>query len=353
MEGEMTSTPSKAVKLLNFTVDIYEQNNTKSEHGKLSTENILIIIIQLVLMISIIIGNSLVILAVIKFRNLRSVLYRFVASLAFADILVATVIPVNMLRHAEPIFNRNQRICLAVYGTSTVSFAASVFHLFCIAIDRCIALNNPLKYQTIMAGKSYKFIAVIWIVSIAVGIVPAFVSRRWEDNPKCTMQRVLDSTYMFVLCIIIIAIAVAMLVMYAQLFYVVQSHLNRTNIRNAQISCGTVSKIKKDAKAAKVLATVLLTFLICWMPFVSVVIVIYLGKTDTANKEYKTVSYFLAVFNSCLNPLIYAWMSKGMRAAFKTLLRLDRRSQTTDITDVANGNGAPGSLDLREEGEPL
>jgi hypothetical protein len=352
MEGQSSRTTSKSIILLNFTVDIYEPNKTGLENGELKTENILIIIVQLILMIAIIIGNSLVILAVIKFRNLRSVLYRFVASLALADILVAIVIPANMLRHAEPKFNRNHHICLAVYGTSAVSFSASVIHLLCIAVDRCIAINNPLKYQSIMAGKSYKFIVVIWIVSIAVGIIPAFGIHRWQDNSKCTIQRVLDSTYMFVLCIVIIAIAVAMLAMYAEMFYIVQCYLNRTCIQNAQVGGGAVTKMKKDAKAAKVLATVLLTFLICWMPFVSVIIVIYLGKTDVANKEYKTVSYFLAVFNSCLNPIIYAWMSKGMRAAFKTLLHINKRTQNTTVTDIPNENGTPTSLDLQEEEEP-
>jgi hypothetical protein len=63
------------------------------------------------------------------------------------------------------------------------------------------------------------------------------------------------------------------------------------------------------------------SFSLCWMPYVVVVCT----QTATMNKEHSQILYksvfSLAMANSGINPVIYAWKNTGFRRAFLRLLR--------------------------------
>lgn len=92
---------------------------------------------------------------------------------------------------------------------------------------------------------------------------------------------------------------------------------------------------------------VLGSFSICWMPFV----VVACAQTLPVVKLHNPIAYrltsSLAMSNSGINPLIYAWKNAGFRAAFVKLLRCKRPD-----TSEYRGSPAPerkmGSVALRE-----
>lgn len=60
-------------------------------------------------------------------------------------------------------------------------------------------------------------------------------------------------------------------------------------------------------------------FSICWLPYF--VVVIFIRILDfTPNPAYE-LAFTLAMANSGINPLIYAWKNKGIRKAFIRLLQ--------------------------------
>lgn len=92
---------------------------------------------------------------------------------------------------------------------------------------------------------------------------------------------------------------------------------------------------------------VLGSFSICWMPFV----VVACAQTQPIRPLHNPILYrltsSLAMSNSGINPLIYAWKNAGFRAAFAKLLRCKRPD-----TSEYRGSPAPerkrGSVALRE-----
>lgn len=65
-------------------------------------------------------------------------------------------------------------------------------------------------------------------------------------------------------------------------------------------------------------------FTICWLPYFVVACIrsFDLMSLDSTNTWYK-VTFALALANSGMNPLIYAWKNTSFRRAFQRILRLE------------------------------
>lgn len=89
------------------------------------------------------------------------------------------------------------------------------------------------------------------------------------------------------------------------------------------------------------------SFSICWMPFVVVACAQTLPVITLRSPIAYRLTSSLAMSNSGINPLIYAWKNAGFRAAFVKLLRCKRPD-----TSEYRGSPAPerkrGSVALRE-----
>lgn len=61
-------------------------------------------------------------------------------------------------------------------------------------------------------------------------------------------------------------------------------------------------------------------FSICWMPYFVVIIIIQLDDSIQSTLVYE-LAFRMALANSCMNPLIYAWKNSNFRKIFWCLLR--------------------------------
>ena len=78
------------------------------------------------------------------------------------------------------------------------------------------------------------------------------------------------------------------------------------------------------------LVAIVLLFLICWGPITINNLLVTFGTIDDLNqgilRPLRLIFFLLSYFNSCTNPIVYAFMSKHFRNTFKqTLFLLCRR----------------------------
>uniref|UniRef100_A0A9J7YRZ5 Melanocortin 3 receptor n=1 Tax=Cyprinus carpio carpio TaxID=630221 RepID=A0A9J7YRZ5_CYPCA len=165
--------------------------------------------------------NILVILAVVKNKNLHSPMYFFLCSLAAADMLVSVsnsletiVIAVlsSRLLVASDYFVRlmdnvfDSMIC--------ISLVASICNLLAIAIDRYVTIFYALRYHSIVTvRRALVAIAVIWLVCVVCGIVFIVYSE--------------SKTVIVCLITMFFAMLVLMATLYVHMFLLARLHVQR------------------------------------------------------------------------------------------------------------------------------
>ena len=75
-------------------------------------------------------------------------------------------------------------------------------------------------------------------------------------------------------------------------------------------------RIAKESKAAKKLAIVVGTFILCWLPFFIMYVLEAILPKDTMDPNLVNSITWLGYFNSAINPIIYAFLSVPFRTAF-------------------------------------
>ncbi|CAF3792739.1 unnamed protein product [Adineta steineri] len=126
-------------------------------------------------------GNLLVICAFYRTRRLQTVTNYFIASLAFADALVALfVLPLSILYfYRDWSWTLGLILCDLWVSSDVLLCTSSILNLTCISIDRYMAITRPLTYTAYRS----KFLArvmilLVWIVSIVITCPPIF---GWRD----------------------------------------------------------------------------------------------------------------------------------------------------------------------------
>jgi len=93
-------------------------------------------------------------------------------------------------------------------------------------------------------------------------------------------------------------------------------------------------------RVIKMLALLVLLFAICWLPIKLFFLVIVFNKemidfhTKTAYYVYVFtyfIAYFLSMFNSCINPIVYCFMSKSFRVSILRIIALSVQLSDTSI----------------------
>ena len=99
-------------------------------------------------------------------------------------------------------------------------------------------------------------------------------------------------------------------------------------LRNKK-SAPTISSTYKSAyenkqKASKVVVGVVLAFGMCWLPLQIELLVAYYGSPPQARwySVVRMISHCLAYTNSCINPIIYNYVSREFRESFRETMRI-------------------------------
>ncbi|CAF0823834.1 unnamed protein product [Adineta ricciae] len=134
--------------------------------------------------ISAFLGNLLVICAFFRTRRLQTVTNYFIASLAFADALVAIfVLPLSIYCYQrDRSWKLGLILCDLWVSSDVLLCTSSILNLACISVDRYMAITKPLTYTAYRS----KFLArvmilLVWIVSFVITCPPIF---GWRDKNR-------------------------------------------------------------------------------------------------------------------------------------------------------------------------
>ncbi|KAK3095468.1 hypothetical protein FSP39_015049 [Pinctada imbricata] len=314
-------------------------------------------VVMTTIMAAAVTGNLIVIISVMKFQKLRdSKTNQFIVSLAFADFLVAfLVMPFNASQEISGKWIFGREMC-DIFNSNDVLFStASILHLCCISVDRYIAIIHPLQYDRKMSTfRALLMLALTWIASILISYIPIQLQfytteehyTLLEENPElCIFQvnkiyAVVSSSISFwIPCTI-------MIFLYMRIYFAArrqEKHIRSNSIcshertGNSEALLNTTRnsrefsdrrKMKREHKAAKTLGIIMGAFVMCYLPFFSwYVSTTMCGSGCPYPRVLGSILFWIGYFNSCLNPVIYAYYNREFRTAFKRLLHI--HSHTT------------------------
>ncbi|XP_072006743.1 alpha-2Db adrenergic receptor-like [Engystomops pustulosus] len=201
----------------------------------------LIIIAVGSIILSTVIGNILVVLAIFTSRALRAPQNLFLVSLASADILVgALIIPFSLAKEVMGYWHFGNVWC-SMYLTLDILFCtSSIVHLCAISIDRYWSVTKAVRYNLKRTPKRIKsMIAIIWVVSAVISFPPLLKTNTHKEW-KCDLND--DTWYVLFSCTVSFFLpCIIMIFLYCRIYRVAKHRASTvSNLKNGLSGCHSV-----------------------------------------------------------------------------------------------------------------
>ncbi|KAG8435242.1 hypothetical protein GDO86_013262 [Hymenochirus boettgeri] len=320
------------------------------------------------LILSTLLGNTLVCLAVIKFRHLRSkVTNFFVISLAVSDLFVAMlVMPWKAVTEVAGYWLFGD-FCDTWVAFDIMCSTASILNLCIISLDRYWAIASPFRYERKMTQRvAFIMIGVAWTLSILISFIPVQLS--WHKSQEANKDfhainhtencdSSLNRTYAISSSLISFYIPVVIMIgTYTRIYRIAQTQIRRISsleraVEHAQSchpDCSNENSLKtsfrKETKVLKTLSIIMGVFVFCWLPFFVLNCMIpfcHIGLPGQSEPCVSETTFNIFVWfgwaNSSLNPVIYAF-NADFRKAFTTILGCNRFCSSNNVEAVNFSN---------------
>ncbi|KAM8969215.1 neuropeptide Y receptor type 2 [Sarcophilus harrisii] len=281
-----------------------------------------------------VIGNSLVIHVVIKFKSMRTVTNFFIANLAVADLLVNTLcLPFTLTYTLMGEWKMGPVLCHLVPYAQGLAVQVSIITLTVIALDRhrCIVYHLESK---ISKRISFLIIGLAWGVSALlasplaifreyslVEVVPNFkivvCAEKWPGEEKSMYGTIYSLSTLLILYVLplgIISFA------YIQICSKLKNHIS-PGVANDHYH-------QRRHKTTKMLMWVVVVFAVSWLPFHAFQLTIDIDNQIMNLKEYRlifTLFHIIAMCSTFVNPFLYGWMNSNYRKAFFSAFHCEQR----------------------------
>ncbi|XP_025932127.1 alpha-2B adrenergic receptor [Apteryx rowi] len=141
-----------------------------------------------------ILGNMLVIIAVLTSRSLRAPQNLFLVSLAAADILVATlIIPFSLANELMGYWYFQKTWCEIYLALDVLFCTSSIVHLCAISLDRYWSVSRAIEYNTKRTPRRIKCsIFIVWMIAAIISLPPLVYKGEKKDTlggqPQCKLN---------------------------------------------------------------------------------------------------------------------------------------------------------------------
>ena len=275
--------------------------------------NLLVCVFNVPLSLVAILANTLVLVAIWRTTTLHSTAIMLLSNLALTDLAVGLL--------AQPMFVFNDLVkwrssFASIYPITRDIFSimgycvsgASLLTVTAISLDRMIAVNYHLRYNTLVTPKRTGFVVVaIWLVS---GLVSSM--KLWKPT-----------VFYLSIALIIVVCLLTSFIAYFKVYRIVRRHQAQIHAQIQAISANAEShsRLKQLRKSAVNTFYVYCLFLFCYLPYLVVAITQLLLPNDLSKVYGVTVT--VVNLNSALNPLLYCWRLSEIRRAVKQILALN------------------------------
>jgi len=308
---------SLSAKMENYTGFI-ENSSTKNflatKDDKCRPESFVVIncVLNVPLMLICILGNILVLAAIIRTPSICSPSMSMLCSLAVSDLLVGFI--------AQPLFIADELIKenLVLYRVSAmIGFSVcgvSLATITLISIDRFLAIQYHMRYGTLVRqSRVISIIVIIWLFT--------FVCSGFHVWNKF-LHHLLSAIYVAI-CLLISTFC------YIRIYLTVRHHRSQIQAQQQAVQCRyaeyntSVMRLKRSAVNTFIFY---IFIIVCYLPAYVLLTIFGLGYMEWATEW--TITTTMVFMNSCINPILYCWRLRELRVAVVKTVKRMLRAQT-------------------------
>nr|XP_033797073.1 neuropeptide Y receptor type 2 [Geotrypetes seraphini] len=280
-----------------------------------------------------VIGNSLVIHVVIKFKTMRTVTNFFIANLAVADLMVNTLcLPFTLAYTLLDEWKFGIVLCYLVHFAQGLAVSVSTVTLMVIALDRhrCIVYHLEskisMKISFLIIGVTWTFSALLAsplaifreysLIEISSDFKIQVCSENWPVD-KVNYGTIYSMSMLLIQYIVPLSITSYA---YIRIWTKLKHHICPGGANDHYHN--------RRRKTTKMLVTVVAVFAVCWLPLLALQLAIDIDGKVLFLNEYKlifTVFHVIAMCSTFANPILYGWMNSNYRTAFLTAFKCEQR----------------------------
>ncbi|XP_078373925.1 adenosine receptor A2a-like [Oculina patagonica] len=332
--------------------------------GSYSTETIFTSIFMITVSVVAVIGNFLVIIAILWNKRLRTVCNFLFLNLAVADMLQGAIaMPLRLADQLNQTDNSPLIPCLVVIPLTVFLFGASNFNLTLISLDRYIALRWPFIYPTLAEPRRAGLIvAIFWVLMFIIAFLPIMgwgAADSADVADICLYSTTLSREYLFML-FSIVNLTVIMILAFTNYFILktARNQIRRINVNKSHgsavdgpstiykddqsvtiVSLRSTNELEtnsegatraqrvpreggsKERRATKIVLIVVGIFVFLTTPITVIDIISLLGCPTCTPLTLVKITVFMAYANACVNVFIYAGFNTEMRNTWIAIFR--------------------------------
>ncbi|XP_063289497.1 growth hormone secretagogue receptor type 1-like [Pelobates fuscus] len=286
-------------------------------------------------------GNVITILVFKRYKDMRSTVNMYLSSMAISDILIFLGMPSDLYRiwKYKPYIFGDFTCKFLVYLSETCTYC-TILHITAVSVERYLAICFPLKSKIIITKKRVKIvIVVLWIFSIITAGPIMFLfgvdhpaESEPEESMECKYMEQSAQSGLFHLMIWVSTIYFFVPIFFLTVLY----GLICRKLWNSKHGIRAGNRGKDHKQTVKMLAVVVVSFVLCWLPF-------HIGRILFAlfgikhlfyelTQYFSLVSMILFYLSASINPMLYNIMSQKYRAAMNKILKRRQSLQSRNMT---------------------
>ncbi|XP_074655667.1 QRFP-like peptide receptor [Tubulanus polymorphus] len=303
-----------------------------------------------------VIGNVLVIVVVLKNKEMKTSTNIFLANLSAADLLVLTVTMPSTLMdlYTKEVWYLGEFMCKFVPFLENSVTGASIQTIIGIALERYYAICRPLRaHVTCTLSRTIKILCVIWLISlfVAAPFIPIAYykgSRLTDGTPVKVCRLKIDTTLksVYACSLMVVSYVIPLAVLFTLYTVITKQLMSRANDPENFVSATTL-RARKQVVAMLIIVVIL--FFLCHLPYRSLSLILifdnYVPLRLGFHGYHMTLTCVRLFFyiHSIINPIVYSFMSSNFRKSFKNALvtsrRKNRHGSVFSTTNPMDGRG--------------
>ncbi|XP_019383220.1 PREDICTED: mu-type opioid receptor isoform X2 [Gavialis gangeticus] len=264
-------------------------------------------------------GNFLVMYVIIRYTKMKTATNIYIFNLALADALATSTLPFQSVNYLMGTWPFGTILCKIVISIDYYNMFTSIFTLCTMSVDRYIAVCHPVKALDFRTPRNAKIVNVCnWILSSAIGLPVMFMAttKYRQGSIDCTLTFSHPSWYwenLLKICVFIFAFIMPVLII------TVCYGLMILRLKSVRMLSGSKEKDRNLRRITRMVLVVVAVFIVCWTPIhIYVIIKALINIPETT---FQTVSWHFCIAlgytNSCLNPVLYAFLDENFKRCFR------------------------------------